>query len=298
MTADRQSDPGGNESSQSSSRPGGNFRRRVASAAVLAPVGIAAAYLGGWLFIALCAMAAALMLWEWTSLVAGDPDPRLLVPGWLALFGAAVLIGQGAPGVAVGAVAAGAIAVGLIAAVWPTPLAARFGAPWAAGGVVYAGIALFGPTVLRSDHRLGFTALLFLFATVWSTDIFAYFSGRALRGPLLWPRLSPNKTWAGAAGGTIGGVAAAILVAYASGLGHLAVLGGLALLLSMLAQAGDLFESAVKRRFGAKDASGLIPGHGGVMDRLDGFLVAALAAALIGLFRAGTTAPAVGLLLW
>ena len=130
------------------------------------------------------------------------------------------------------------------------------------------------------------------------TDIFAYFAGRGVGGPLLWPAISPNKTWAGAVGGLAGGVAAGILVAYASGVSRPAVVGILALLLSVLAQGGDLLESAVKRRFGAKDAGNLIPGHGGVMDRLDGFLVAALAAALIGILHQGTMAPARGLLVW
>ncbi|MGD0026685.1 MAG: phosphatidate cytidylyltransferase, partial [Xanthobacteraceae bacterium] len=164
--------------------------------------------------------------------------------------------------------------------------------------VLYAGVAFLSPALLRRDAELGVVAMLFLAATVWMTDTFAYSVGRALGGPLLWPQVSPKKTWAGAIGGLAGGVAGGTLVAYASGIGRLAVVGVIALTLSVLAQAGDLFESAVKRRFGAKDASHLIPGHGGLMDRLDGFLVAALAALLIGILRQGTAAPAQGLLLW
>jgi phosphatidate cytidylyltransferase len=114
----------------------------------------------------------------------------------------------------------------------------------------------------------------------------------------LWPRISPNKTWSGAVGGLIGGLAGGVAVAYASGLGRLESLGVIALALSLVAQAGDLFESAVKRRFGAKDAGRIIPGHGGLMDRLDGFLFAAAAAAAIGILHAGTGAAAYGLLLW
>ncbi|MGA9009357.1 MAG: phosphatidate cytidylyltransferase, partial [Xanthobacteraceae bacterium] len=141
-------------------------------------------------------------------------------------------------------------------------------------------------------------ALLFLFAVVWATDIFAYLVGRSIGGPLLWPRLSPNKTWSGAFGGFLGGVAAGVAVAYASGGTRGAVAGALAFALSLVAQCGDLFESAIKRRFGVKDTGHLIPGHGGVMDRLDGFLVAALAAVLIGILRQGVAAPARGLLAW
>ena len=120
----------------------------------------------------------------------------------------------------------------------------------------------------------------------------------AIGGPRLSPRVSPNKTWAGAIGGLAGGVAAGVAVAYASGLGRLGIIAVMAFLLSVLAQAGDLFESAVKRHFGAKDASRLIPGHGGLMDRLDGFLVAAFAALLIGIIREGTGTPARGFLVW
>jgi phosphatidate cytidylyltransferase len=164
--------------------------------------------------------------------------------------------------------------------------------------VVYAGAALLAPVLLRCDPEWGLTALLFLCATVWITDIFAFFCGRAIGGPLLLPRVSPKKTWSGAIGGLVGGVAAGVLVAYASGVGKLGIIGLMAALLSVLAQAGDLLESAVKRRFGAKDASHLIPGHGGLMDRLDGFLVAAAAALVIGILRQGIAAPGRGLLVW
>jgi phosphatidate cytidylyltransferase len=164
--------------------------------------------------------------------------------------------------------------------------------------VIYAAAACFGPVLLRRDAELGFIALLFLFAVVWATDIAAYFTGRVLGGPFLWPRVSPKKTWSGALGGIAGAIAAGVAVAYAGGIGNLVAIGALALLLSVLSQAGDLFESAVKRRFAAKEASGLIPGHGGVMDRLDGFMVAAFVAATIGILRQGLDAPAHGLLLW
>ncbi len=195
-------------------------------------------------------------------------------------------------------IAIGAVLAGLVVAAWPRGYPASTSAVWAAGGVAYAGATLLGPALLRRDSEWGLTALLFLFATVWITDIFAFFCGRAIGGVLLWPRVSPNKTWAGAIGGLAGGVAAGVAVAYASGIGKLGMAAVMALLLSVLAQAGDLFESAVKRRFGAKDASRLIPGHGGLMDRLDGFLVAAFAALLIGILRQGTGAPARGLLVW
>jgi phosphatidate cytidylyltransferase len=231
--------------------------------------------------------------------VIGRSEPRLLAAGAAALLASVVLVGIGAPAAAAGAaIVAGAVLAGLLALRGPFGRGAATRMLWAGGGVAYAGVGLLAPALLRRDPALGLTAFLFLAAIVWMTDIFAYAAGRLAGGPLLWPRVSPNKTWAGAVGGAAGGVAGGTLVAYASGVGNLAALGVIALVLSAAAQAGDLLESAVKRRFGAKDASHLIPGHGGLMDRLDGFLVAALAALLIGVAQGGTDAPARGLLVW
>lgn len=169
---------------------------------------------------------------------------------------------------------------------------------WLAGGVAYAALLLFAPIILRRDGALGFAAIAFLFAVVWATDIAAYFAGRALGGPKLWSAVSPKKTWSGAIGGTLGGIAAGLLTMKLLGLSVAPMLVLVAGFLSAVAQAGDLLESAVKRHFGAKDAGSIIPGHGGVMDRLDGFLTAAAAAAMVGLIRAGLDAPARGLLVW
>ncbi len=275
-----------------------NFTLRIVSAVILAPIVLGCVYLGGWVFFILCAAAAAGILWEWTRLVVGDADTRVLLPGFAAVAAALLLAGFDEPGAAAGMIVIGAVLAGVGVAAWPSRFPARNPPLWAAAGVVYAGIAFIGPSLLRRDPSFGLTAVLFVALSVWATDIFAYYAGRAIGGPLLWPQVSPKKTWAGVVGGLIGGVVAGTLVAYASGIERLATIGLIALMLSILTQAGDLFESAVKRRFGAKDAGGLIPGHGGLMDRLDGFLVAALAALLIGVLRQGTDAPAQGLLVW
>jgi phosphatidate cytidylyltransferase len=169
---------------------------------------------------------------------------------------------------------------------------------WLAGGLAYAAVLLFAPLLLRRDPALGLTAVLFVFAIVWATDIAAYFAGRAIGGAKLWPAVSPKKTWAGAIGGTLGGVAAGLLVAKLAGLVVAPMLVIVALGLSIVAQAGDLLESAIKRHFGAKDSGHLIPGHGGLMDRLDGFLTAAAAAAMVGLLRGGFDGTARSLLVW
>jgi phosphatidate cytidylyltransferase len=273
-----------------------NLVVRIASAAVLAPLVLAIAYVGGSAFLVLCALAAAGILWEWMHLVTGRSDPRLLAPGWAALLAVLVLTAMGHPAAAGAVLVLGAVADGLVALATMEGQASRV--TWAASGVLYAGVAFLGPALLRSDGQFGFEAFVFVALTVWMTDILAFLVGRGLGGPLLWPRITPNKTWSGAIGGLAGGVAGGIAVAHASGTGRLASLGVLALALSLLAQAGDLFESAVKRRFGAKDAGRIIPGHGGLMDRLDGFLFAAAAAAIIGILRDGTAATAHGLLLW
>jgi phosphatidate cytidylyltransferase len=272
-----------------------NFKRRVASALVLAPAAIAAAYFGGWAFLIVCALASAAVLWEWTRLVAQRAEPRIIAPGLAALVVATGLVAASEPTAAIATIAIGTLVVGGLVAFWP---GCKLPPLWAAGGVIYAAVVLLCPVLLRNDPQFGLQALLFLFATVWATDIFAYLVGRTVGGPLLWPRISPNKTWSGAIGGLVGGVAAGIAVAYASGGTRAAIAGVLALVLSVVAQGGDLFESAIKRRFGVKDTSHLIPGHGGVMDRLDGFLVAAFAAVLIGILRQGVAAPARGLLVW
>lgn len=169
---------------------------------------------------------------------------------------------------------------------------------WIAGGVIYAGSFLAAMLLLRGDPSLGLTVVIWLFALIWAADIAAYFAGRALGGPKLWPAVSPNKTWSGAIGGLVGGLSAGIAVVLLAGLTlrpvHLLVM----LVVVIAAQLGDLLESAIKRRFGVKDSGQLIPGHGGVMDRCDSLVTAATTALGIGLVRAGMNAPAQGLLLW
>jgi phosphatidate cytidylyltransferase len=222
--------------------PVSNLVLRIVSAAVLAPVAIGSAYLGGWPFAVFWGAAAIAVLWEWTKLVAG--------PGWIV------------------------------------------------AGIAYAGVLLTAPMVLRHDAELGFLAMVLLFAIVWTTDILGFFAGRAIGGPKLLPAISPKKTWAGALAGAAGAMVVAVLVASLFGSFNRAAIAGIALLLSVVSQLGDLLESWVKRRFGAKDASQLIPGHGGVMDRLDGFWAAALVGCLVGLLRGGFDGATRGLLVW
>lgn len=269
---------------------GSELALRVGSALVLVPLAIGTAYLGGWLFALFWGAAAMGVLWEWTALVARNDPRSVLLTGGASLALAVVLVAAGHLLAAVVVLAMGAIGAASLA------LAER--RTWVAGGIPYAGALALAPIVLRADDADGFLAVIFLFAIVWTTDISAYFAGRALGGPKLMPQVSPNKTWAGAVGGLIASVVVALALAKMAGLTALFALAMLAVVLSVFAQGGDLFESFLKRRFHAKDSSHLIPGHGGLMDRLDGFVSASVAAALIGLARGGFEAPGHGLLVW
>jgi phosphatidate cytidylyltransferase len=263
---------------------------RILSAVVLAPLAIGAAYVGGWPFALFWGMAAVGIWWEWATLSAGPAGRVAFMAGAGALIGATLAVIFGPLWVALLWLAAGALGVAILA---------RSGSPlWIGGGVFYAGAALVAPVALRSDAQYGFAAILLLFAVVWTTDIMAYYAGRLVGGPKLAPRLSPRKTWSGAAGGAAGAVVAAAMVGLLGDLGHWAKITLIGFALSCVSQAGDLFESAFKRWYGAKDAGRLIPGHGGVMDRLDGFIAAAAVAAIVGILRGGPENPARGLLVW
>ncbi len=265
----------------------GDLRMRVASSVVMVALAIGAVALGGWSFVLFWTAAAVIIAWEWTSMVAGDARPALAA-AVTALVAAAAAAGSGAALGALGALAAGALAVAALA---PRQRV------WSGTGVLYAGILVLAPTLLREDTANGAAAMFFLFAVVWATDILGYFVGRAVGGPRLALRISPKKTWAGAIGGALGAVAAGMVFAALTGY-SIACSGGMAFVLSLVSQGGDLFESAIKRHFGVKDASHVIPGHGGLMDRLDGFIAAAGVAVLIGIVRAGSGEAAQGLLLW
>jgi phosphatidate cytidylyltransferase len=272
---------------------------RILSGLVMAPLAVGVAYLGGWAFVVFWSIAALLVLWEWCTLVAaGERSTVLLITG-AAVFLAILLAASAADAEgshSVRLVAGGTLLLmGMLATAALAPSDRRV---WTAAGIPYAGLLGIAPIVLRSDAQYGFLAIVFLFAVVWATDIVAYFVGRAIGGPKLAPRISPKKTWSGAIGGTVAAIGAALTVATAAELPNLPAVGLIAAAVSALAQVGDLFESALKRRFGAKDSSHLIPGHGGLMDRLDGFVAAAILAALIGLIHGGVEEPARGLLVW
>jgi phosphatidate cytidylyltransferase len=267
----------------------GELGKRIASGIVMAALAVGAVALGGWPFALFWTAAAVGVFWEW-SVMAASSAVVVRVAGIAALLAAALAAGAGQIYPALIALTAGAVAV---AAACP-----RGRRGWGAAGVAYAGVLLIAPIALRRDPELGLFAILFLFAVVWSTDILGYFVGRAIGGVRLAPHVSPSKTWSGACGGALGALACGIALVYVASSTALLPAAGVALVLSIASQAGDLFESAVKRQFGVKDASHVIPGHGGLMDRLDGFIAASGVAALVGIIRGGLDAAARGLLLW
>lgn len=265
-----------------------NLLMRVVTAVVMIPIAIGIAYAGGWLWLGLVTLGAVGLYIEWLMVVGAIGATPLVAAGSVALVIAAVASELSRPDVAFGAVALAALAVALFPG-------HRRG--WAALGVCYASAALIASVVARLDPAWGFTALMFILLIVWVTDIGGFFAGRGIGGPKLWPRVSPKKTWAGAVGGLVASLGVAVGFA-ACGLGRLAPLLMLAAVLTVVSQLGDLFESAVKRKFGVKDSSQIIPGHGGLLDRLDGYVFAVVIAALIGVLRGGVDGAGRGLMVW
>jgi phosphatidate cytidylyltransferase len=172
---------------------------------------------------------------------------------------------------------------GMVLAAAAASLAGSAPPLWTGLGVGYVGLPALALIWLRSVPELGLALLLWLLLVVWATDSAAYFVGRTLRGPRLAPAISPSKTWSGLCGGMLGAAMTGALAAWLLGSGRLLQAAGLGALLAVVAQAGDLVESALKRAAGVKDSGTLIPGHGGLLDRIDGLLFAAPTLALLGL---------------
>ncbi len=239
---------------------------------MLAPTALACIWLGADAWTALMALAAGGLAYEWVALCGGQPRrmPGLVVPAVVLFAGLIAVLDR--ERWALVALAVGAVLAGLSS-----------GRRAMVAGVLYVGLASVALVWLRGDNAAGRANVLFLVIVVWASDVGAYAAGRLLGGRKLAPAISPGKTWSGAAGGLL----AAMLVGEAAGgllavapMGRAAIVAGL---LGLAAQVGDLLESAIKRHFGVKDSGKLIPGHGGLLDRLDGLLTAAPTAAALAL---------------
>ena len=265
-----------------------NLLMRVAAALVLAPLAIAVAYAGSWWWIVPVTLVAIGLFIEWLTVAGSARETSVVAAGVVALAIAGLCLGFARVELALAALGLGVAATALLSS-------RQRG--WTSGGFLYAGAAQMASGLVRLDPATGFVALVFVMLIVWVTDIGGYFAGRGIGGAKLSPRVSPNKTWAGA----IGGFGASLVVALgfaALDLGQAWPLLMLAAVLSVVAQLGDLFESAVKRRFGVKDSSHIIPGHGGLMDRLDGYVAAIVLASIFGLLRGGVDGVGRGLMVW
>jgi phosphatidate cytidylyltransferase len=264
---------------------------RLLSAAALIATALGALYLGGDAFALFWLLAGFAVSWEWQGLIGGQMGLARIALGGGSLAAAAAFASHGAGRMALATVVVFAAVMAI--------LAGPGRRLWAAAGLFYAGSLVVSANVLRQSLDYGALAVAWLFAVVWSTDVMAYFGGRIIGGPKLWPRVSPGKTWSGTIVGVVSGAFCGLALVHAFR-GTEAVslwLLSVGFVAAALAQAGDLFESWIKRRFGVKDSSRLIPGHGGVMDRVDGFIFASAFAALLGGLRAQESLAA-GIFIW
>ncbi len=260
---------------QLSARPDiSNLALRVISAAVLLPLAVAMIWLGGAMFAVFLALLAAAMGWEVAAMARAAPSVRaaLILAGALAplMFGFA-----GLPA------AAACIGIGAVLVTLSTAFSRQSDAPLLVGAAAYLPGAMVAVLWLRQAPEIGFLTVLWVVAIVVATDVGAYFAGRRIGGRKLAPRISPSKTWAGLIGGVVCAAISGWAVLWLAGGAGSAWAVGFGGILAVVAQSGDLLESAVKRHFGVKDSGSLIPGHGGAMDRLDGFLSVAPVVAFV-----------------
>jgi phosphatidate cytidylyltransferase len=261
-----------------------NLWRRILSALVLIPIAIGAAALGGWTFVVLVALAAVLMAYEWDHMSGGEGLGAIGLLSAAVAVVALVLAGLALYLPALVAMVVGAAVAALLAALRRRP------PTWPALGVLYVCLPCIILVWLRAAPEGGRETVFWIFLLVWATDIGAYFAGRGIGGPRMAPRISPGKTWAGLAGGMVCAALAGAGFGLLSGASRLGALAAMSAVLAGVSQAGDLAESAVKRRFGVKDSGKIIPGHGGVLDRLDGLLFATTGVGALALFGGGELA--------
>jgi phosphatidate cytidylyltransferase len=268
--------PLGTGSSVSRSARWSDLWTRIASAAVMVPLALGCVWLGGIVFAAMVALLSVGMAFEWLRLCQAPPGPRsvlMFASLPLAVFLTAVGAASSALGLLLVITVVSAVRLRAFSPARPLPF-----------GVPYIGLGAIALVWLRLRPLHGLEAVVLLLLVIWATDIGAYGVGRLVGGARLAPRISPGKTWSGAIGGLLAGMAAGVAAAVVLGVGHFAWQAALlAGTIGCVGQAGDLFESLLKRHFKVKDSGHLIPGHGGLLDRLDAVLAAAPVAALLAL---------------
>ena len=270
----------------------GDLMVRTASAAVLIPIIIAAIWFGGVCYLVFIGLLSCLIAHEWSTIVHPGNQIQYALHLAAAACGTVLTTRYGAE-ISVSAILAITLISGMLVRFGDNP-----SSKWSYFGICYVGFPAIAFALLRQDPNYGFAAILWIFLIVWSADILAYFAGRIIGGPKLAPRISPKKTWAGLAGAIVGSALASLVFSHFMNLGGGLILALLAGVLAIVEQGGDLFESSLKRFYGVKDSGRLIPGHGGVIDRVDGLIVVAVVAVLIGMSHGQSLGAAKGLLLW
>lgn len=288
MSEDDEARDGAGASADVRARLGTDFMPRLASGLAMGVVAALCTFSGAAPFAVLVVAVTVLLSWEWGRLVHGR-EADLVIAVHVGAAGAAAVLA------AVGFVGLGLLALP-IGAILAMLLSLGRNSLFAALGVFYAGLPAVALIWLRADAELGLLAVAFLIVIVVVSDTAGFLAGRLMGGPKLWPRVSPNKTWSGFVGALVASSIVGALFWFAMPDGSAVRLAAAGAMLSFVAQAGDLAESAIKRRFGAKDTSTLIPGHGGIMDRVDGLAAAATAVGLAS-FVINVHSPAHALLL-
>lgn len=255
-----------NKSRSAGTARSGELALRLVSAAVLIPIGLASIWFGGWLLALFASLAAGAMAYEFSKMVRGEALPPIIIVAILSC-----LVFPVSRMLAVSVLMIGGAVTAYTCSKPPLKFSMFF-------GVVYAGGLALGVLSLRGHPDLGREMAMAVMLCTWASDTAAYFVGKTFGGPKLAPKDSPNKTWSGAIGAVIGATASGAAFGELISADHIWAWGIVGASVSVAAQLGDLFESQVKRRYGVKDTSGLLPGHGGVMDRVDGFGTAALIA--------------------
>ncbi len=263
-------------------RPVSDLRVRFLSALALGPLVLAILAFGDWLFTLLIAAVAGMAAREWGRMTLGERAEPLLMALVVGFSVAATLVAAEQP--------ESGFTLAALAGIGVTVLAVSRGiggAGWAGFGVPYIAVGAGAVLWLRAQPDIGLQLALYVVLAVWAADVGAYAAGRTIGGPKLWPRVSPKKTWAGLIGGmlTAGAFGGGTAMAFGA---EPAVPFALATALAVVGQAGDLFESAMKRRSHIKDSGALIPGHGGLLDRIDAMLVAAPVLMILHLLSGGT----------
>jgi phosphatidate cytidylyltransferase len=260
-----------------------DLRLRLISAIAVGAVALLCVWLGGIWIAVLAAFAALAMILEWRSITAhaGRPAGMDAVPYAVAAVAGVLAVYAGV------AWAGALLLIGLTLAgyAWDARRGRERAGRWAVAGAIYVGGAAMAFVALRGVETYGFLSIIWAASVVIAADVGGYFAGRTIGGPKLWPAVSPNKTWAGLVGGlALAAIVGSIFSGATTGTYFYQVCT-VSAIAALLAQAGDLAESALKRHFGVKDAGTLVPGHGGLLDRLDGHMAAILVAALVTFTR-------------